>query len=105
MKQVKSCGNCARGIKLNINNDILCKIHGVVSRDFACSKYIRMNEAWPASERKPKCIECEFFCASENETEKNSPIGYCQLFTVRYYNGEVKSACSKFSGKAKRNIS
>jgi len=97
MKQIKCCSNCARGIKINVNKDILCKIKGVVSPDFVCTKYLRMNEIWLPSERKPKCIECEFFCISEDG--ENSSMGYCQLFTVRYYNGEVKSACSKFSRK------
>ena len=105
MKQTKNCGNCARGIKMNVNKDILCKIKGVVSRDFICTKYLRMNEVWSSTERKPKCIECEFFINSENETGQNTSIGYCQLFTVRYYNGEVKSACSKFCRKSERNIS
>jgi hypothetical protein len=64
-----------------------------------------MAEAWSASERKPKCIECEFFIISQNESEAYSAKGFCQLFTVRYYNGEVKSACSKFCRKSERNIS
>lgn len=105
MKQAKICSNCARGIKVNVNKDILCRIKGVVSQDFVCTKYLRMAEAWPASERKPKCIECEFFITSQNETEKNTTTGYCQLFTIRYYNGVIKSACSKFCRKSERIIS
>ena len=105
MKQAKSCSNCTRGIKINVNKDILCRINGVVSRDFVCSKYYRMPESWSASERKPKCIECEFFINVQNEIEHDPATGYCQLFTVRYFNGEVKSACSKFCRKTERIIS
>jgi hypothetical protein len=105
MKQATCCGNCARGIKMNVNKDILCRIKGAVSRDYVCTKYQRMNEVWTPSERKPKCIECEFFINSESGNVKDPSIGFCQLFTVRYYNGEIKSACSKFCRKTERNIS
>lgn len=90
---------------MSINKDILCRVKGVVSRDFICAKYLRMADAWAASERKPKCIECEFFIPSEDVVECDPATGYCQLFTVRYYNGEIKSACSKFCGKSERIIS
>lgn len=106
MKQENSCSNCARGIKLNINNDVLCRINGIVSLDFVCSKYLKL--AWSAMENKPKCIECEFFIAGQErqeEQEASPVIGFCQLFTVRSFDGEVKNACSKFCMKAERNIS
>lgn len=105
MKHARSCSNCARGIKININKDILCKIKGAVSRDFSCAKYLRMPETWSVVERKNKCIECEFFINNQNEIEHNPALGFCQLFTVRYYNGEIKSACSKFCKKSERIIS
>ncbi len=104
MKQARCCGNCARGIKMGINKDILCRAKGVVSKDFVCSRYKMPPAAWTASERKPKCIECEFFISSESG-ESSGPMGCCQLFTVRYYNGEEKSACSKFSKKTMKIIS
>jgi hypothetical protein len=103
MKQSRCCGNCARGIKININKDILCKIHGIVSRDFICSKYRTL--ARTALEEKPKCVECLFFTLVEEETGKCPNNGFCQLFTVRCYDGDAKSACSKFCAKAERNIS
>jgi len=105
MRQAKSCNNCARGLKMSINKDILCRVKGVVSRDFTCSKHLRMPDAWIHSERKPKCIECEFFTPPEDESEHDPSVGYCQLFTVRYFNGEIKSACSKFCRKPERIIS
>ncbi len=105
MKQAKSCSNCARGMKMNINKDILCKIKGVVSRDYLCSKYQRTSEVWSVTERTSKCIECEFFINSRGEAETDTSIGYCQLFTVRYYNGEIKSACSKFCRRVEKSIS
>lgn len=105
MKQVGNCGNCARGINVNINRDILCKIHGIVSRDFRCAKYVRKVETWSASELKPKCTECEFFIFSPDESGSSPAYGHCQLFTVREFNGRLKNACSKFCGKPERNIS
>lgn len=121
MKKPGSCSNCVRGMKVHINRDILCKIHGIVSRDFRCSKYIRKVETWSSYECKPKCIECEFFISSEDEpvqspenelisqplydSERDPSMGYCQLFTVRQFNGELKTACSKFCRKSERNIS
>lgn len=99
MKQARCCGNCAIGIKMGINKDILCRNKGVVSRDFVCSRHKTPPAAWTASERKPKCIECEFFIKSENGDPLDSS-GYCQLFTVRSYDGEQKSACSRFSKKS-----
>lgn len=121
MKKPGSCSNCARGIKVNINRDILCKIHGIVSRDFRCAKYIRMVDTWSFFDYKPKCIECEFFISAQNEpangpdveliqqqlyeAEQDQSMGHCQLFTVRQFNGEQKTACSKFCRKSERNIS
>ncbi len=105
MKHAKSCASCARGIEMRINKDILCKIKGVVSQDFICSKYIRKVGLWSPSERIPKCIECEFFIVSDSKEACDSGYGYCHLFTVRTYNGELKSACSKFSKKTVRIIS
>jgi len=105
MKHAKSCATCARGIEMRVNKDILCKIKGVVSPDFVCTRYIRKVGAWSAGKRVPKCIECEFFITSDSKYACDSGYGYCQLFTVRSYNGEVKSACSKFSKKTVRIIS
>ncbi len=103
MKQTNSCSTCARGIKLNINKDILCKIHGIVSLDFVCSRYLKL--AWSSVENKPKCIECEFFIPDLENPDTGPAIGLCQLFTVRSFDGEVKNACSKFCMKVEKNIS
>ena len=121
MKKPGSCNNCVRGIKININKDILCKIHGIVSRDFRCAKYIRRVETWSSFDYKPKCIECEFFISAQDEpanspdeemiqqplyeAEQDQSMGYCQLFTVRQFDGERKTACSKFCQRSERNIS
>lgn len=106
MKQAGNCSNCARGVKVKINKDILCKIHGIVSKDFRCARYARRVETWSViAESKPKCIECEFFIDAHTEKEQDPSIGYCQLFTVRYFNGETKTACSKFCKRSQRNIS
>lgn len=100
MKHAKSCISCARGIEMRINKDILCKINGAVSPSFVCSRYLRKVGLWSHTERIPKCIECEFFIASDSKEACDLGYGFCQLFTVRTYNGEQKSACSKFSKKS-----
>ncbi len=105
MKQAGSCNNCAKGVRVKINRDIFCRIHGIVSGDFCCARYSRRLEAWLPTERKPKCIECEFFIQDSSENGQDSANGYCQLFTVRRFDGEIKSACSKFLRKSERNIS
>lgn len=105
MKQSGSCNNCARGVKVKINRDILCRIHGIVSGDFWCPRYLRRVEAWLPNERKPKCIECEFFIPDFSENGHDSATGHCQLFTVRQFDGEIKNACSKYVAKFERNIS
>lgn len=103
MKRSDSCSSCARGINVNVNKDILCRINGVVSRDFLCSKYLKL--AWSNPESKPKCVECEFFIPSQDQSQKKLSYGVCQLFTVRNYDGEAKNACSKFCRKVERIIS
>ncbi len=113
MKQTGNCSSCARGESMRVNTDILCSIRGVVSRDFRCSRYKRRPSVWSANPPSPtaednqkvKCIDCEFFLVPDSNREHNPSIGYCQLFTVRHYNGSSKNACSKFSKKADRNIS
>jgi hypothetical protein len=117
MKQSGNCSNCARGIRIKVNSDILCRIHGAVSKDYRCPRYIRKVAAWssgaasadpqPASESEhtDKCIECEYFVLSCSDKEYDPSIGYCELFTVRQYDGMSKNACSKFRKKEQRNIS
>ena len=115
MKQSGNCSNCARGIRVKINSDILCRLHGAVSKDYRCSRYVRKVAAWssdapPAqsaeeTEQLLKCIECEYFVPSRTGKESNPALGYCELFTVRQYNGMTKNACSRFRKKERKNIS
>ncbi len=112
MKRAGNCSNCARGISVKVNTDILCSIHGAVSRDYRCSRYKRKAAVWsvnaPSSRSVDmpgiKCNECEFFLIPDTSKDRDPTIGYCQLFTVRHYDGSTKNACSKFSKKADRNI-
>ncbi|NLK87872.1 MAG: hypothetical protein GX279_10340 [Clostridiaceae bacterium] len=115
MKRSGNCGSCARGIRIKVNSDILCRIHGAVSKDYRCSRYIRKVAQWssgPSSapsaseaDHIDKCIDCEYFVPSISSEEKDSSVGYCELFTVRHYNGMSKNACSRFRKKAQKNIS
>ncbi len=112
MKQSGNCSNCARGIKMKVNSDILCRIHGAVSKDYRCSKYIRKVGVWssdapsatPEAEHVSKCIECEYFISPHTDKDHNPAIGYCELFTIRQYNGATKNACSKFIKKVQQSI-
>lgn len=105
MKQKKSCGSCSRGIRIKINKDILCRINGVVTPDFVCTKYREITDAKMDSGQKYKCADCEFFIQDGNNPDYPANSGFCQLFTVRYYNGRTKNACSKFSRKIERIVS
>lgn len=115
MKQSGNCGSCARGVRITVNGDILCRIHGAVSKDYRCSRYIRKVAAWAAgassvqsaddSGQADKCIGCEYFVRSCSGSEYDPAIGYCELFTVRQYNGMSKNACSRFRRKEQKNIS
>jgi hypothetical protein len=91
-----------KGVPININGDVLCKIKGAVSGDYACSKYVPFPEPDTGSLLKYKCLDCEFFIKNEKTSEEFSKMGFCQLFTVRQYNGELKNACSKFSRLSER---
>jgi hypothetical protein len=93
-----------RGMHININSDILCKVKGAVSQDFVCSKYKPIPEPETGSLLKYKCYDCEFFIKNEDAPEEFYKTGFCQLFTVRQYNGELKNACSKFS-RLKEHVS
>lgn len=105
MKQTKNCGNCMYGVRVSINNDILCRLKGVVSRDYSCGKH-RMNPVRkPFIEVRSKCADCEFFILTGKNPDSPQAIGYCQLFTVREYAGDQKNACSKFCRKSEREVS
>ncbi len=113
MKRSGNCSNCARGTSIKVNPDILCSIHGVVSRNYRCSRYVRKVAQWSTEAPRTsydaqwsnKCIDCEFFTLSYPGSEHDPSTGYCKLFTVRQYDGTTKNACSKFSRKPERNIS
>ncbi len=115
MKHSGNCSNCARGIRVKVNSDILCRIHGAVSKDYRCSRYVRKVAAWTAgalaaqspedSEQQLRCIQCEYFVPSHTSQDYDPDIGCCELFTVRQYNGTTKNACSRFRKREQKNIS
>ncbi len=105
MKRVKSCATCMIGAANNFNDDILCRIKGIVSRDFACSKYKPVPMAKRVNSHRSKCIECEFYIVDAADSVDPVSIGYCQLFTVRKFNGQSKNACSKFMRKSELIVS
>lgn len=53
-----------------------------------------------------KCIHCENFeIASDNDPGGTSAKGLCKLFSVRYFDGFQKSACSKFVKNPQSEVS
>lgn len=97
MNQKKSCANCIKGTKIMVNNDILCREKGAVSRDFHCSKHRFMPNLQAIKEVEKVCINCCNFLVDSNMHGEESSIGLCQLFSVRKFDGKQKKACSKFN--------
>lgn len=104
MKLRKTCGNCKKGILISVNHDILCRLKGVVSSDYVCSRHSLGIDVKSFEEKKYKCMDCEFFILKD-EGPGNSPIGLCQLFSVRHFDGSKKSACSKLLPKREYIVS
>lgn len=96
MKEKRTCSSCINGVSISVNNDILCRIKGAVSPDYACSKHKFTPESKSFKDLNYKCFSCANFVASSNESESSSSIGLCQLFSVRQFDGKQKNACSKF---------
>lgn len=105
MKHVKGCSSCVNGLINIFNRDILCRIKGVVSQDFACSKYKVISMGRGNLAQKNKCMECEFYIVEAANSVEPVSIGFCQLFTVRKFSGETKNACSKFTRKSESIVS
>lgn len=105
MKHIKSCSTCMNGLTNNLNTDILCRIRGIVSRDFACSKYRAVSMSRSILAQRNKCMDCEFYIIDAANSVEPISTGFCQLFTVRKFNGETKKACSKFIRKSESIVS
>lgn len=105
MRPVKSCSTCFNGQIIKFNSDILCRIKGIVSQDFSCSKYKAIPMGRSSLVQKNKCIDCEFYIADGANSVEPVTIGFCQLFTVRKFNGGTKNACSKFTQKSELIVS
>lgn len=104
MSQKKSCSNCIKGTAISVNNDILCREQGAVSPDFVCSKHRFAPSTKSPKERNFKCINCENFIISIN-SQPDSSMGLCQLFSVRQFDGTQKNACSKFIKRSEQVVS
>ncbi len=94
MRIQKSCINCRNAVQNNFNNDLICRHKGVVSRDFTCVKHRCNPESTKAELYSYRCIDCNFLMLEAAEV--NTTMGYCQLFTVRHFDGTKKNICSKF---------
>lgn len=105
MKHVRSCNTCINGLTNSLNRDILCRINGIVSQDFSCSKYRAIPKFRSLLARRNKCVDCEFYIIDAANSVDPVSIGFCQLFTVRTFNGETKNACSKFVCKDETKVS
>ena len=98
MKIQKSCINCRNAVQNNFNNDMICRYKGIVTRDFTCSRHRQNPESTKAELYAYRCIDCHFLLHEAEEA--GTSMGYCQLFTVRHFDGAKKSICSKFTLKS-----
>ena len=105
MKQKKSCSNCIKGAAVLVNNDILGREKGIVSQDYVCRKHRFNPEQKSFKEMNYKCIDCLNFITNSKDNGTQLPIGLCQLFSVREFNGKEKNACSKFVKKPVSQVS
>lgn len=104
-KLKRSCSNCIKGSIIAVNNDILCREKGAVSPDYVCPGHRWIPERKSIKDQNYKCIDCENFILNAKSADDTFPIGVCQLFSVRQFNGTQKNACSKFVKKAESNVS
>jgi hypothetical protein len=97
MAKKKSCSSCIHGIAIPVNDDILCRYKGAVSRDYKCSKHRSVPPAKASGKEYGfKCVHCENFIIVSKDPVSSTTVGLCQLFSVRSYVGEEKNACTKF---------
>ncbi len=103
MKIKKSCGNCIRAVPIPVNDDLLCQKKGIVSPDYVCGRHKLVPGMQLVRQLRNKCINCAYFILSKSsgpeEADGSDGLGFCQILTVRKYNGKEKNACSKFTKK------
>ena len=105
MKSEKTCKNCIKGIRIHVNNDILCPLKGAVSPGYVCGRHKHISDSEPVFYKKNKCVHCANFLVNRDKENTYSTIGRCSLFSVRYFDGSQKNACSKFEHKQERDVS
>lgn len=67
MKEIeKSCSNCRYGLPVSVNGDILCRMKGVVSPNYYCSKH---KFDYQVKLLRPKCIGCKNFITPDEAKE------------------------------------
>ena len=105
VKSEKTCKNCIKGIRIHVNNDILCPLKGAVSPGYVCGRHKHISDSEPVFYKKNKCVHCANFLVNRDKENTYSTIGRCSLFSVRYFDGSQKNACSKFEHKQERDVS
>ena len=104
MKPIKSCVNCIKGTSIGVNADILCREKGAVSPGYICFRYRSMPEQKSLKELNYKCASCDYFNLTQSNQDEATATGYCQMFSMRQYNGKDRAACSKFAKKLLPNL-
>lgn len=99
----KSCRSCSHGMRMVVNKDILCKIRGAVSPEYLCTRYKAIEDSDPQVYKRFNCIECENFLIKIDKNSPKTGIGICSLFSVRYFDGKSRNACSKFEHRRELN--
>lgn len=93
----KSCKYCIKGMFIPLTNDVLCRIKGVVSSNYVCSKFKEVPSVKTPRQLNYKCIDCKYFTQSISLSEDNSAIGTCILFCTRPFDGTNRIACKRFT--------
>lgn len=105
MKLKKTCKNCIHAKRISVNSDMLCMYKGVVSADYVCKRHKYISDSSPVYYKKYRCVDCSNFAVKSDGRGTQSSIGLCRLFSVRYFDGRNKNACSKFEHRQEKGVS
>lgn len=104
MKLKKTCKNCVYAIKIVVNNDLLCLRKGAVSPAYSCGRHKMISFAEPEIYKKNNCAECAHYLLKTGVSVNDMHSGVCRLFSVRYFDGRKRNACSKFEHRQELSV-
>lgn len=107
-----ACINCKNGIKISVNEDVLCRIKGAVSKDYFCRHYKKFpdyinNYYYEIKKEEVRiyCNSCTYYSIADktdpsyeksgNNSQNDEP-GFCNLFYISRRKGNSHRICSRF---------